>query len=161
MFSKGLGRHLINRLFHSSKPYQLSAVAEEGMSTSHEESTAASRQDHRQQKDTHMAVAMDPKTSAVLHRSLQHRFLRLSSGKKSRLTFENGRTVIDASGGAAVACIGHGDDRVKKAIAAQLDKISYCSTIFYTTNVCEELCQELVNSTHGYMTRALIVSSGK
>lgn len=105
--------------------------------------------------------ALDPNTSAVLHRNLQHQFLRLSGGKKSRLFFENGQSVIDASGGAAVACIGHGDPRVKAAMAAQLDKISYCATIFYTTGVCEELCQELINSTHGHMTRALIVSSGK
>ncbi|KAI0177459.1 pyridoxal phosphate-dependent transferase [Pestalotiopsis sp. NC0098] len=103
---------------------------------------------------------MDPETSAVLHRSLQHKFLRLSRGEKSRLFFEDGSTVIDASGGAAVACIGHGNEKVKKAIAAQLDKIAYCSTAFYTSRACEDLCQELVSSTHGFMTRALIVSSG-
>lgn len=104
---------------------------------------------------------MEPEESAVLHRSLQHRFLRLTGGKGSRLIFENGQSVIDASGGAAVACIGHGDPRVKRAIEAQLDKISYCSTVFYTTDVYENLCQELVKSTHGHMTRALIVSSGE
>lgn len=104
---------------------------------------------------------MNPDNSAVLHRSLQHQFLRLTGGKKSRLNFENGRSVIDASGGAAVACIGHGDDRVKNAIAAQLNQVAYCSTLFYTTNVCEELCQELVNSSNGHMARALIVSSGE
>ncbi|ETS83172.1 hypothetical protein PFICI_05048 [Pestalotiopsis fici W106-1] len=103
---------------------------------------------------------MDPEVSAVLHRSLQHKFLQLSRGEKSKLFFEDGSIVIDASGGAAVACIGHGNDKVKKAIAAQLDKIAYCSTAFYTSSVCEELCQELVQSTHGFMTRALIVSSG-
>lgn len=103
---------------------------------------------------------MDPETSAVLHRSLQHKFLRLSRGEKSRLFFEDGSSLVDASGGAAVACIGHGNEKVKKAIAAQLDKIAYCSTAFYTSRACEDLCQELVNSTHGFMTRALIVSSG-
>lgn len=47
--------------------------------------------------------AMDYKNSSVLHRNLHIPFLRLSSGKKSRLFFEDGRTIIDASGGAAVA----------------------------------------------------------
>lgn len=109
---------------------------------------------------TPKTVRMNPEQSAVLHRNLQHPFLRLIGGKGIRLTFEDGHSVIDASGGAAVACIGHGDTRVKKAMADQLDKISYCSTTFYTTDVCEQLCRELVNSTQGYMTRALIVSSG-
>lgn len=104
---------------------------------------------------------MDPEASAVLHRSLQHNFLRLSRGEGSKLIFEDKSEVIDASGGAAVACIGHGSKKVKEAIAAQLDKIAYCSTAFYTSSACEELCRELVDSTKGQMSRALIVSSGK
>ncbi|KAF7533855.1 hypothetical protein G7054_g6739 [Neopestalotiopsis clavispora] len=103
---------------------------------------------------------MDPEASAVLHRSLQHNFLRLSRGEGSKLIFEDKSEAIDASGGAAVACIGHGSKKVKEAIAAQLDKIAYCSTAFYTSSACEELCRELVDSTKGQMSRALIVSSG-
>lgn len=99
--------------------------------------------------------------SAVLYRNLNTRFSSLLRGKGLFLELDNGLSVIDASGGAAVACIGHGDERVRDAIVAQLDKVAYCSTLFYTADVCEKLCQELVSSTQGHMSRAYIVSSGK
>ncbi|KAI3329232.1 exocyst complex protein exo70 [Xylariaceae sp. AK1471] len=99
-------------------------------------------------------------TSAVLHRSLKVDFPRIVGGEGNYVVLEDGRRILDASGGAAVACIGHGNTRVHDAIAAQLKQISYCSTIFYTTDVCEKLCQELVDSTHGVMKRAYIVNSG-
>ncbi|KAI1426889.1 pyridoxal phosphate-dependent transferase [Xylaria sp. FL1777] len=99
-------------------------------------------------------------TSAVLHRTLRREFPRIIGGEGNYVILEDGRRIFDASGGAAVACIGHGDARVHDAIATQLKQISYCSTIFYTTDVYEKLCQELVDSTHGVMKRAYIVNSG-
>ncbi|KAI0972605.1 exocyst complex protein exo70 [Xylaria arbuscula] len=99
-------------------------------------------------------------TSAVLHRSLKSEFPRIIGGEGNYVILEDGRRIFDASGGAAVACIGHGNSRVHDAIVAQLKQISYCSTIFYTTDVYEKLCQELVASTHGKMKRAYMVNSG-
>jgi adenosylmethionine-8-amino-7-oxononanoate aminotransferase len=101
-----------------------------------------------------------PQESAVLSRHLGHEFLNLARAKGIRVEMQDGQTIIDASGGAAVACIGHADARVREAMVAQLDKAAYCSTIFYTTDVCEQLCEELVRSTHGHMSRAYIVCSG-
>ncbi|KAH9897265.1 exocyst complex protein exo70 [Xylariomycetidae sp. FL2044] len=98
--------------------------------------------------------------SSVLHRSLYHKFPRLQRGEGIYLLLDDGRKITDASGGAAVACIGHGDVRVQEKIAEQLTKVAYCSTIFYTTDVCEQLCQVLVDSTKGEMKRAYIVNSG-
>ncbi|KAK7756736.1 hypothetical protein SLS62_001179 [Diatrype stigma] len=98
--------------------------------------------------------------SAVLHRNLHEEFPRVVRGQGSYLVLDDGRRILDASGGAAVSCIGHGDSRVRQAIAAQLDKIEYAATTFYTTDVCEELCRELLSSTAGEMTRAYIVNSG-
>jgi adenosylmethionine-8-amino-7-oxononanoate aminotransferase len=98
-------------------------------------------------------------TSAVLHRSLKIDFPRIVAGEGNYLVLDDGRRILDASGGAAVACIGHGNARVHDAIVAQLKKISYCATTFYTTDVYEELCRELVGSTHS-MKRAYIVNSG-
>ncbi|KAI0392126.1 exocyst complex protein exo70 [Xylariaceae sp. FL0594] len=99
-------------------------------------------------------------TSAVLHRSLKGDFPRIVRGEGRHIILHDGRRILDASGGAAVACVGHGNTRVHKAMAAQLDQIAYCPTVFYTTDVCEELCQELVASTKGAMKRAYIVNSG-
>ena len=72
----------------------------------------------------------------------------------------NGRTILDASGGAAVSCLGHGDERVVAAAAEQMRQVSYCSSFYYTTAVLEQLCDLLVASTGGEMARAYIVSSG-
>lgn len=40
------------------------------------------------------------------------------------MELEDGRTVIDAVGGAAVACIGNGHPTVTKAMKDQIDKVS-------------------------------------
>lgn len=44
--------------------------------------------------------------SAVLHRHLHHDFLSLARGEGHYLVMDDGRRIFDASGGAAVACIG-------------------------------------------------------
>ncbi|KAI1326236.1 exocyst complex protein exo70 [Xylariaceae sp. FL0255] len=98
--------------------------------------------------------------SAVLHRSLKTNLPRLVGGKGNCLELEDGRKIFDASGGAAVACIGHGNSEVQQAIIEQISQVSYCLTSFYTTEVCEKLCQELVDSTRGLMKRAYIINSG-
>ncbi|KXJ95300.1 exocyst complex protein exo70 [Microdochium bolleyi] len=101
-----------------------------------------------------------PEATAVLSRDLRMDFPRIIGGKGNHLMLDDGRRVLDASGGAAVACIGHGDTRVHKAILAQLSQVSYCATTFYSTEVYEQLCRELVRTTKGHMSRAYIVNSG-
>ena len=49
--------------------------------------------------------------SVVLHRSLHHQPLRAIRAEGNYLTLDNGQTVFDATGGAAVACLGHGNKR--------------------------------------------------
>lgn len=46
------------------------------------------------------------------------------SAKGIYVELEDGRTVIDAVGGAAVACIGNGHPTVVNAIKEQVDKVS-------------------------------------
>ncbi|KAI1431631.1 exocyst complex protein exo70 [Xylaria sp. CBS 124048] len=99
-------------------------------------------------------------TSAVLHRSLKIKFPRIVGAEGNYVVLEDGRRILDASGGPSVVCIGHGDARVQNAIIAQLGRVAYLSTMFYTTDVVEELCTHLVHSTQGVMTRAYIVNSG-
>lgn len=100
-------------------------------------------------------------SSAVLHRHLSEDFLVLSKSEGNYLILEDGRRVFDASGGAAVSCIGYRNKRVADAAYRQILDAPYCSTVFYTTKVQEELCRFLVDSTGGQMARAYIVNSGK
>ncbi|KAL4954394.1 pyridoxal phosphate-dependent transferase [Aspergillus filifer] len=72
----------------------------------------------------------------------------------------NGGEIFDASGGAAVACLGHNDPRVKKAVMEQLDKTAYVYSPFFTVPAAEEIASFLTDSTGGKMSRVFIVSSG-
>lgn len=102
-----------------------------------------------------------PQKSAVLHRKLDHAFLHVVRAQGQHLILDDGRKIFDAVGGAAVSCLGHGDERVIKKAMEQMKDVAYCATIYYTTKACEELCRVLVDSTNGKMARAYIVNSGK
>lgn len=98
--------------------------------------------------------------SAVLHRSLRFIPQKIVGGKGSYVELENGQKFLDSTGGAAVACIGHGNEEVKAAVMKQMDEVSYCHSVFFGTSVFEELASLLVESTGGEMTKVFIVSSG-
>lgn len=99
-------------------------------------------------------------SSAVLHRDLDHDFLMLERSSGNYLFTTSCAKIFDASGGPSVACIGWGNERVVNAITKQLLRAPYCATMFYTTQVAEDLCRFLVDSTNGHMARAYIVNSG-
>jgi Adenosylmethionine-8-amino-7-oxononanoate aminotransferase len=101
------------------------------------------------------------KESAVLQRDLSYDFALLARGEGNYLVLEDGRKIFDGSGGAAVGCLGWGNQRVTEAVMKQVLAIPYCATVFYTTSVQEELCRYLVESTKGHMGRAYIVNSGE
>ncbi|MCJ1476617.1 hypothetical protein MMC13_005284 [Lambiella insularis] len=104
--------------------------------------------------------AQGPSTSAVLHRSLHTAPLKVISAQGSYLTLEDGQQILDATGGAAVACIGHGDPSVKEAVMKQMDQVSYCHSLFFSSSGAENLAKLLIDSTEGVMAKAFIVSSG-
>jgi adenosylmethionine-8-amino-7-oxononanoate aminotransferase len=98
--------------------------------------------------------------SRILHRSLHedpHMALR---GQGMWVETASGAQVIDASGGAAVACLGHGNRRVAAAIAAQLDEIAYVHTGLYTNPAAEALADMLLEGEPGGLSHAFFVSSG-
>ncbi|KAK5138539.1 hypothetical protein LTR08_000127 [Meristemomyces frigidus] len=99
-------------------------------------------------------------TSAVLHRSLHHDLLRVVSAKDHHLQLSNGQRVFDATGGAAVTCLGHGNERVRQAVLDQMDQVSYCHSLFYGTTAAEELAKLLTESSGGELVRAFFISSG-
>lgn len=55
--------------------------------------------------------ASRPSKSAVMHRSLLEDPLRVVAAQGNHLQLSNGQRIFDATGGAAVACLGHGDIR--------------------------------------------------
>ncbi len=71
-----------------------------------------------------------------------------------------GKEYLDASGGAAVSSLGHGHPDVVAAMHAQIDKIAYAHTSFFTTDVAEELADELIGSAPEGMSHVYLVSGG-
>jgi adenosylmethionine-8-amino-7-oxononanoate aminotransferase len=55
--------------------------------------------------------------SAVLHRSLHHKPLHAITARGNYLYLSNGQKIFDATGGAAVACLGSGNQRYERTIS--------------------------------------------
>ncbi len=73
-----------------------------------------------------------------------HRHTRLDPARAVRgdgvyIIDAEGKRYLDASGGAAVSCLGHSDEDVRKAIKDQVDEIAFAHTGFFTTEAAEEL----------------------
>ncbi|KAJ6111243.1 hypothetical protein N7486_003478 [Penicillium sp. IBT 16267x] len=98
--------------------------------------------------------------SAVLHRDSHFVPKKAVGGKGSYIFLEDGTKFLDSTGGAAVSCLGHGNETVQRAIKDQMDQISYCHSAFFGTGVAEELARLLVHSTGGKLSKLFVVSSG-
>ncbi|MFS2208206.1 aspartate aminotransferase family protein [Variovorax sp. Varisp36] len=71
-----------------------------------------------------------------------------------------GREYLDASGGAAVSSLGHAHPEVLAAMHAQLDKLAYAHTSFFTSEVAEQLADEMIGSAPEGMSHVYLVSGG-
>ncbi|MGB0629166.1 MAG: aspartate aminotransferase family protein [Alphaproteobacteria bacterium] len=72
----------------------------------------------------------------------------------------DGKAYLDACGGAAVSCLGHSDEGVKRAIVEQLDRIPFAHTAFYTSEVAERLADRLTDLSPGNLSRVYFTSGG-
>jgi adenosylmethionine-8-amino-7-oxononanoate aminotransferase len=96
----------------------------------------------------------------VLHRSIAHRYPTAVSGMGIFVRDETGKEYLDASGGAAVSCLGHSHPDVIAAMRAQLDKLEYAHTSFFTSEAAEELADDLVAHAPAGLGHAFFVSGG-
>jgi adenosylmethionine-8-amino-7-oxononanoate aminotransferase len=96
----------------------------------------------------------------VLHRHLHHQPPAAVSGQGAWLTDAQGKRYLDASGGAAVSCLGHGHPDVLAAMHAQIDRLAYAHTSFFTTDVAEALADQLVKTAPAGISHAYFVSGG-
>ena len=96
----------------------------------------------------------------ILHRSLRQRLPSAVSVEGVTVVDNTGRRYIDACGGAAVSCLGHGHPDVLAAMHAQIDRVAYAHTSFFTTDVAEELADTLVASAPAGTSHAYFVSGG-
>jgi len=95
----------------------------------------------------------------VLHRSGAIPPIAVS-GEGIYLHTADGGKIIDGSGGAAVACLGHGNKRVAEAIGRQAATMAYAHTGTFSNQPAEDLADILLSGEPGGLTRAWFCSSG-
>jgi adenosylmethionine-8-amino-7-oxononanoate aminotransferase len=76
------------------------------------------------------------------------------------LTDASGREYLDACGGAAVSCLGHGHPAVLAAMHAQIDRLAYAHTSFFTSEPAEALADQLIRTSPAGMSHVYLVSGG-
>ncbi len=96
----------------------------------------------------------------LLHRSAAGVPPTAVGGKGIEIFDRDGRRYIDASGGAAVSCLGHGHPDVLAALHAQLDALAYAHTGFFTSEPAERLADLLIEDAPPGLQRVYLVSGG-
>src|SRR5215468_4713864 len=96
----------------------------------------------------------------VLHRRIAHSYPVAASGQGVTIRDNTGKEYIDASGGAAVSCLGHSHPDVLRAMREQIDRLDYAHTSFFTTQVAEELADDLVAHAPDGIGHVFFVSGG-
>ncbi|MDQ0041076.1 aspartate aminotransferase family protein [Variovorax boronicumulans] len=96
----------------------------------------------------------------VFHRHLRQTPPVAASSQGMFIRDAEGREYLDASGGAAVSSLGHAHPEVLAAMHAQLDKLAYAHTSFFTSEVAEQLADELITSAPEGMSHVYLVSGG-
>ena len=103
---------------------------------------------------------MSANKSRVMHRSLRETPPKAAGGDGVFLIAEDGRRILDSSGGAAVSCLGHQHPRILAAIARQASTLAYAHTGFFSSAPAEELAERLVGHEPGGLGYVYSVSGG-
>ena len=96
----------------------------------------------------------------VFHRQLRRPYPVAVGGDGIEIVDREGKRYIDASGGAAVSCLGHNHPRVIEAIKAQIDQLAYAHTGFFTSEPAEALADHLIERAPEDIEQVYFVSGG-
>jgi adenosylmethionine-8-amino-7-oxononanoate aminotransferase len=98
--------------------------------------------------------------SRVFHRDPRRRYPVAARGEGAYLIDRDGKRYLDASGGAAVSCLGHSDAAVVKAIQEQLARLPFAHTSFFTNEPLEALADALIARAPAPLEKVYFVSGG-
>jgi adenosylmethionine-8-amino-7-oxononanoate aminotransferase len=98
--------------------------------------------------------------SYVFHRMPNKPLPIAVAGDGIEIVDSTGKRYIDASGGAAVSCLGHSHRRVIDAIEKQARQLAYAHTSFFTTEAAEALAERLVSKAPPGVGHVYFVSGG-
>lgn len=98
--------------------------------------------------------------SHLIHLNLRETPPMAVRGEGPYLFDSQGQRYIDASGGPAVTCLGHGNPEVVAAIREQAGKITYAFDSFFTHEPAERLADQLTAAAPDPLKRVFFVSGG-
>lgn len=98
--------------------------------------------------------------SNIIHRNLHHNPKVAVRAEGVYIYDKDGRAYLDGSGGAAVSCLGHAHPKVLAAMHTQIDQLAYAHTSFFTSEVSEELADNLVEHAPIGLEQVYFVSGG-
>ena len=99
--------------------------------------------------------------TSVFPRLLDLAYPNVERGEGVRLYLTDGREILDAcSGGAMVACLGHGVEEIVAAAAAQAERLAYIYFHHFTNDAQELLAERLLDTAAPEMARVRFVSGG-
>lgn len=111
-------------------------------------------------RDHSVEGGKNPYAGSVIHRHFNVNLPCVSHGDGVYLVDTEGRRYIDASGGAAVSCLGHNDPEIIEALTKQIKQLCYAHTGFFTNQALEELSDILCSKAPDPLKYSYIVSSG-
>jgi adenosylmethionine-8-amino-7-oxononanoate aminotransferase len=107
------------------------------------------------------ATAIGSDATKVFPRLLDLEYPSIERGDGVWLTTTDGRRILDAcSGGAMVACLGHGVPEIVDAFVEQANRISYFYNHHFTSEPQERLADRLLEVVAPGMARVRLVSGG-
>ena len=96
----------------------------------------------------------------VFHRDPRLSYPVAVRGEGCYLYDRDGKRYLDASGGAAVSCLGHSDRAVIEAIRRQLEKLPFAHTSFFSNEPMEALADALIARAPEAFDKVYFVSGG-
>jgi len=96
----------------------------------------------------------------ILHRHTHGTLPIAVGGEGPYIIDADGKRYMDASGGAAVSCLGHGHPRIIAAIKDQAERMAYAHTGFFTSEPAETLADFITGAAPGALDYVYLVSGG-
>lgn len=98
--------------------------------------------------------------SHVFHRFPKARIPVAVAGEGAYIVDSQGKRYLDASGGAAVSCLGHSHAAPIQAVRDQVSRLAFAHTGFFTNEPLEELASLLVEDAPGDLDKVYFTSGG-
>ena len=98
--------------------------------------------------------------SHVLYRKFDHDYPVAVRGAGIEIIDRDGKRYIDASGGAAVSCLGHSHPRVIEAVRRQVQDLAFAHSSFFTNEPAEALADHLIARAPAGLDKVFFVSGG-